>query len=56
MTVNEARDARECNKNKKREMENRWEEKMYGQYVRDMKEVDWQRPWQWLRKKTLVNV
>ena len=41
VTVNEARDARECNKNKKREMENRWEEKMYGQYVRDMKEVDW---------------
>ena len=29
---------------------------MYGQYVRDMREVDWERTWQWLRKKTLVNV
>ena len=24
VTVNETKDARECNKNKKREMENRW--------------------------------
>ena len=29
---------------------------MYGQYVRDMTEVDWERTWQWLLKKTLVNV
>ena len=40
VTVNEAKDARECNKNKKREMENRWYEKMYEQYVREMTEVD----------------
>ena len=56
VTVNEAKDARECNKNKKREMENRWYEKMYEQYVRDMTEVDWERTWQWLRKNNLVNV
>ena len=56
VTVNEEKDARECNKNKKREMENRWYEKMYEQYVRNMTEVDWERTWQWLRKNTLVNV
>lgn len=56
VTVNEAKDARECNKNKKREMENRWYEKMYEQYVRDMAKVDWERTWQSLRKNTLVNV
>ena len=38
--VNEAKGARECNKNKKREMENRWKENTYRQYVRDMTEVD----------------
>ena len=37
-------------------MENRWYEKMYEQYVRDMTEVDWERTWQWLRKNNLVNV
>ena len=56
VTVNEAKDARECNKNKEREMENRLYEKMYEQYVRDMTEVDWERTWQSLRKNTLVNV
>ena len=30
--------------------------KMYGQYVRDMTEVDWERTWQWLLKETLGNV
>ena len=54
--MNETKGARECNKNKKREMENRWKENMYGQYVRDMTEVTWEKTWEWLRKKDLVNV
>ena len=32
----------------------KWEDKqMHGQLVRDMKGVDWEKTWQWLRKGDL---
>ena len=52
VTGNEAKDAREREKNETREMENRWKENMYGQYVSDMTEVDWEKTWEWLPKTT----
>ena len=55
-TVNtdEAKEPREHKKNEKREIEDKWKGKqMHGQYVRDMKGVDWGKTWQWMRKGDL---
>ena len=49
--IDKAKDPKAHKKSEKPEMENKWKEKqMHGQYVRDMKGIDWGKTWLWLQK------
>ena len=54
MKTDGAKEPREYKKNAKQETENEWKGKqMYGQHVRDLTGVDWEKTWRWMQKGDL---